>query len=217
MKIVHLSDTHGDHELLEIPEGDVLVHSGDFSSYFETPGVEDFLAWFSGHPHPHKIIVPGNHDFFFENHPDLESLSKSLPGDVSILVDKSVVIQGVKFHGSPWQPPFYNWAFNLEEDLLQEKWALIPEDTDVLITHTPSKGVLDRNRALIECGSESLRERVKELPSLKLHLFGHIHEDAGDAFVDGVVCVNASIQAGRSPRLNPPREIMLNDGKISLI
>lgn len=116
-------------------------------------------------------------------------------------------LEGLKFWGSPWTPVFFNWAFNLERgDALAERWARIPEDTDVLITHGPPAGIrdkIDSPTGIIRPGCEALAERVASL-TLKLHIFGHIHEDHGREQIGDCLYVNASTCNGRFKPLNPP-------------
>lgn len=216
LKIVHISDTHGYHEEIDIPGGDILVHTGDYargSKKFET---EMFIEWMSEFPHKHKILVPGNHDWFMER---LKNEEDDIdPKGIHILMDSSLELEGYLFHGNSYQPIFFNWAFNLEEEDLIKKWALIPENADVLLTHVPRFGCLDKNEDLILCGSKSLGEKIAKMSTLKLHLFGHIHEDAGDIFKDGFLSVNGSaIPGSRSIRLNPAREILLTDSYSAII
>jgi Icc-related predicted phosphoesterase len=100
-------------------------------------------------------------------------IKASLFKDINYLCDEELIIDGIKFYGTPYQPIFYHWAFNLDEENLKEKWAKIPSDTDVLLTHCPPKGILDSG-----FGSESLLLKINEL-KLKLHVFGHIHNPYG--------------------------------------
>ncbi len=107
----------------------------------------------------------------------------------------AVEIDGLKIYGSPWQPRFYDWAFNLNRGAeLEEKWRLIPPDTDVLITHGPPHGILDeveRQYYIENTGCEELRKRV-EMICPKLHVFGHIHCGYGQIEKFGTEFVNAS-------------------------
>jgi len=99
---------------------------------------------------------------------------KLLFGDVHYLRDSGVVIEGVKFWGTPWIPP-YAGVFNLSENELRSKWNLIPADTDVLVTHGPPAGVLDGGT-----GSASLAEVVERIQPA-IHCFGHVHDHRGQA------------------------------------
>src|SRR5690606_12635911 len=111
MRIIALSDTHGKHRKIEIPDGDILIHAGDISSRGEKNEVVDFLDWFESQRHQHKIFIPGNHDFFFEVE-SLSEINSLIPEGVTYLNDSGVEIGGVRIWGSPITPWFNNWAFN---------------------------------------------------------------------------------------------------------
>lgn len=191
MKWVCLSDTHGHHARLEVPYGDVLVHAGDMTRKGSLEGLEDFLAWFAAQPHPHKILVAGNHDFVFQ---ERRSEARCLiPAGVTYLEDEACTVGGFKVWGSPWQPWFHDWAFNLPRGReIRAKWDLIAEGTDVLITHGPPFGILDHVPRQGAVGCEDLLARVLEVRP-KVHIFGHIHEGAGQVQRNGIRFVNASI------------------------
>lgn len=65
MKIICIGDTHNKHKELIVPIGDVIIHAGDFTESGTRRETLDFLRWFAELPHPHKILIAGNHDFFF--------------------------------------------------------------------------------------------------------------------------------------------------------
>jgi len=189
IRIVCISDTHTLHGRLQIPEGDVLVHAGDLSSRGRKSEIQEFDRWLGTLPHRHKVVICGNHDFLFEREPEV---ARGLITNAIYLQDSGVTIEGLQFWGSPWQPEFFDWAFNLERgEPLREKWALIPTDTDVLITHGPPMGILDRVERGERVGCEELTEALKRVRP-KLHVFGHIHEAYGHLDRDGTRFVNAS-------------------------
>lgn len=196
MRIVAFSDTEDKHEQLSVPDGDVLVFAGDMSRYGSQKSIENFNEWLGSLPHHDKIVVCGNHDTLFERNP---SLGRSLMTNCHYLQDEGIEVGGLKFWGTPWQPWFHNFAFNLPRgEKLAEKWSLIPEDTEILITHTPPFGFGD-NTWDGRKGCEDLRKRIAHLSNLKLHFFGHIHEEYG-IFNDGrVVFCNVSWCPDRSP------------------
>lgn len=200
MRLVLISDTHGQHERLEIPAGDVLIHAGDLTTHgqiTELPAFNDFLR---GLPHRHKFIVAGNHDFCFEEQPQAcaELLSQAI-----YLQDEAVALDGVRFYGSPWQPRFFDWAFNLDRGApLCAKWDLIPPDTDVLITHGPpwGKGDLNSEGERVGCRDLWVVQRVRP----RLHIFGHIHEGYGLTQAASTTFANASNCDLRYRPVNPP-------------
>ncbi|MAG25635.1 metallophosphoesterase [Candidatus Pacearchaeota archaeon] len=209
MKIVLISDTHLLHDQMkhDIPDGDVLVHCGDGLNTGSADDFWKFKLWFNSLPHKNKIYVPGNHDEFFEK---VLSTTRSEMPDVHILVDQEVVIERVKFYGSPWTPTFFDWYFMQDEEDLPKYWDNIPDDTDILLTHGPPRNFLDMNEEGEHCGSESLRKRVFEV-SPKYHVFGHIHEmGSGSEEVDGIKFINASICTRRYKPVNPPIVLELN-------
>jgi len=188
-KIVAVSDTHGRHRRVEIPDGDVLVHAGDFTGSGSLRDVEEFDDWLSQFPHPTKILVAGNCDGICEMSPDQvrEALTEA-----RYLEDEALEVDGLNFWGSPWQPVFLDMSFNLPRgEELAEKWALVPDDTDVLVTHGPPAGILDRTSRGEEVGDEELLARVTEVRP-KLHVFGHIHESMGVEERRGTTFCNAA-------------------------
>lgn len=185
MKIAATVDLHGN--LPEVPECDVLVIAGDIgpAKNWYHRGKSEAIEWLNGPltkwlksvPAKYIIAVAGNHDFIAQRKPQK---MRSLPW--IYLCDESSMINGVKFYGSPWTPELMDWAFNETERQLANRWRKIPLDTDVLITHGPPFKLGDRNRSGEYCGSTSLkawRETTNVLP--QLHLFGHIHECAGQS------------------------------------
>jgi predicted phosphodiesterase len=201
MRIVVVSDTHNLHHRISIPEGDVLVHCGDMLGRGSLAELEAFDRFLAGLPHRHKVVIAGNHDWCFEQEPQE---ARSRVRHATYLQDESVVIEGMKFYGSPWQPWFFDWAFNLERgEPLRRVWASIPEDTDVLVTHGPPQGILDLTTRGESVGCEALRARVEELLT-PLHLFGHIHEAYGTERRGKTLFVNASTCTVFYQPLQPP-------------
>ncbi|MBP8001614.1 MAG: metallophosphatase domain-containing protein [Chloroflexi bacterium] len=191
LTIVAISDTHGLHHLIDIPPGDVLIHSGDLSATGTLSEVAEFNAFLGSLPHRHKIVVAGNHDLCFEQQP---AAARAILTNAIYLEDEAVTLEGLKFYGSPWQPRFLDWAFNLDRGPeIRAKWELIPPDTDVLITHGPPYGIRDY---IIEIqdrvGCEDLLEVVAQIRP-RYHFFGHIHDSAGVTMRYGTTFVNSSI------------------------
>ena len=186
MRIVFISDTHGRHRNFDIPDGDVLAHTGDFTNHGWRREIVNFASWVKDQPHKNKIVIAGNHDFGMQRGPDRrvhEQLFQR-PG-VHYLRDSGVKIDGLHFWGSPWQPEYFDWAFNLPRKgpELREFWEMIPDQTNVLLTHGPPNGILDSTFDISGkpklVGCEILKRRISELPNLKVHAFGHIHEGYG--------------------------------------
>lgn len=183
MRLVCVADTHLFHdERFVVPDGDVLVHAGDLCRRGDLDELTEAARWLATLPHRHKVIVAGNHDWAFQRSAATarELLRSMVPGAV-YLEDEAAELDGLRFWGSPWQPAFHGWAFNLARGAaLAAVWAKIPEGVDVLVTHGPPDGIGDRSGWDGEerAGCADLRARVAELAP-RLHLFGHIHQDGG--------------------------------------
>ena len=192
--IAMISDTHLAHEDgdIDVPEARVLIHAGDCTKMGTAKELIKFNTWFSSLPHKTKILVAGNHDFLFQK--DLGHALSLLDPSITYLQDSGVVVAGLTIYGSPWQPWFYNWAFNLYRgDAIREKWDLIPNGIDVLVTHGPPKGVLDKTTSGEYVGCDDLMSAISTRVSPKLHVFGHIHEAHGVVSKYGTTFVNAAI------------------------
>lgn len=184
-RIVAISDTHGMHLGVPIPDGDVLIHCGDFCSHGTYQDAVKFIGWFQTHPHKHKIFIAGNHDLVLEqgSFNDISALTEVMLYDSTFyLNDSGVNLHGLNFWGSPVQPRFFNWAFNRGRGLeIKQHWDKIPANTDVLITHGPPYGILDeapRVAGFDNVGCKDLLNAVNDL-DIKLHMFGHIHFPGG--------------------------------------
>ncbi len=203
MKFVAISDTHGSHESLSLPEGDCIIHAGDVSNVGTKSKVLDFLDWFAQLNFKYKIFIAGNHDYFFEQADESEVLS-SIPDTIIYLNDSGVEIEGLNIWGSPVQPWFYDWAFNRQRgEEIKKHWDLIPSDTDILITHGPAKGILDTTVRNEEVGCVDLLEKIKEIQP-RVHISGHIHEAYGQVEKDGTLFINASVLDFRYRLVNHP-------------
>ena len=203
MKITFISDTHTKHNQVtsSLPGGDLLIHAGDFTSRGYKHEIQQFFKWFSGlNNYTHKIVIAGNHDLMFED--DLKQAKEIiseypnatyLQDDLELIGDDYST--AVKVYGSPWQPEFYNWAFNLPRMgwELQQKWDDIPVGVDILVTHGPAWGHLDtvvgQNMHL---GCELLTNRIN-IVKPKIHVFGHIHTGYGYKFDNGTHYFNAAV------------------------
>lgn len=189
MKAVCISDTHGLHNELIVPNGTFLIHTGDFTNRGTEAEVDNFLTWFAEQPHKHKIFIAGNHDFFAYYKSD-ELRQKCLLLGLIYLEDSYITLEGIKFYGTPWVPRFFDWAFMGSEEKLKGVYNRIQPDTQVLLTHGPALWTLDKvSRGHV--GSHSLAKRLEELPQLTHHIFGHIHESRGK-FRGNYLSVNAT-------------------------
>ncbi len=193
MKILHLSDTHGWHRRLrDLPEADIIVHTGDFCMAGTEEEAMDFMEWFCDLPYEQKIFIAGNHDDCL-----YDSNIEGLDNNVHYLCNSGIDIEGVQFYGIPI----------FMQDCLSNKqkanYSLIPNDTDILITHAPPLGILDfddgRNH-----GSEELLMKINAL-NLKVHLFGHIHSQFGLEIINGTIFSNGSMIDSNYSSLRTPR------------
>jgi len=222
MRITLISDTHTKHRNLtpDLPGGDLLIHAGDImNSGYDENDVWEFLDWFDKQEkYKGHVFIAGNHDRFFENKPDetkniLREYSKvTYLQDNSLLYVNEETNDACSIYGSPWQPEFYNWAFNLPRngEELKDKWNNIPENIDILITHGPPWGHLDVTPyGNLNVGCEVLRERI-EVIKPKIHVFGHVHSGYGYKFHNGTHFINASVLNERYNYKNKPITIDWN-------
>jgi len=215
MKITFISDTHTKHKQITstLKGGDLIIHSGDISSRGYPHEIEEFLKWYSGLNYKYKIVIAGNHDWAFQNNVEvINPILDRYRDSVIYLQDEMIEINKVKIYGSPWQPEFCNWAFNLirNGEGLKYIWDRIPKNTDILITHGPPYGYLDKVIGENQClGCELLRERM-DLINPKIHVFGHIHSGYGYVFNGKTHFVNASVLDERYYFSNMPLSVMWN-------
>ena len=209
MKLTFISDTHSLHHHLALDSGDVLIHCGDFTGRGSLDDTADFAEFIAKQDFAHKIVIAGNHERCFEDErrQDAEAILKD--AGIVYLNDSGIEISGVKFWGSPIQPAFFDWAFNRQrgEDI-RWHWDLIPDDTDVLLTHGPAFGILDWCTHGERVGCEDLLEAIQRIKP-KIHAFGHIHESYGMRETDSTVFVNACNLDERYQIKNPPIELTI--------
>jgi Icc-related predicted phosphoesterase len=213
--IVALSDTHGLHGEMThpVPDGDVLIHAGDFCGHGRMQEVSEFAAWLGALPHRHKLVIPGNHDRPVE---EQEHACRRLfeAHGIQLLVGHTVEVAGFRFFGSPYTPTFLNWHFMRERGaLIRAEWNAIPDDADVVITHGPAYGHGDLAPSWMgqppsHVGCFELLARLRAVQP-KLHIFGHIHggygatisdEIEGTRFLNAAVCTE-SYQPTNAPHL----------------
>lgn len=212
IRIVCVSDTHGARPRCPVPDGDVLIHAGDFSKTGRLEEVSEFCAWLRSLPHARKLVIAGNHDLSL----DRESIAETSrrfglrpgPGGLDqmcdeaqamleccceYLCDSGTIVRGLRVWGSPWQPWFCDWAFNLPRGKpCRERWSLIPTETDVLITHGPPLGHGDMTSGGARAGCLDLLDEVQGRVRPQLHVFGHIHEHHGVSTDGTTTFANAS-------------------------
>lgn len=182
MKILHISDTHGLHKsITKMPEADIIIHSGDFTMNGSEQEAIEFMNWFCDLPYRHKIFISGNHDDCLYG-ANIDGLGEN----VHYLCNSGTEIEGVRFYGVPM----------FMEDCLtnhqSHNYSQIPDNIDVLITHTPPYGILDCDDS-IHYGSNELLSKLSALHQLKAHLFGHIHAQHGIRTINSTIFSNGSM------------------------
>lgn len=212
MKITCISDTHNYHKYIKINKCDILIHAGDFTSVGKIHEIMNFSDWLSKQPATYKIVIAGNHDLTFERAGPLaiEALKEKCP-DVIYLQDNEVTIDGKRIYGAPWQPRFFDWAFNLDRGAdIKRKWDLIPNGIDILITHGPPHGILDivKDNPSRLIGCEELYKAVERVKP-KYHIYGHVHDSYGLLSTEYTTFINASICTEEYKPLNKPIEVIL--------
>ena len=180
MKIVALSDTHGKHRQIEIPDGDILIYAGDFEIR-NNLDLFEMSEWLNELPHKRVVAIFGNHDF--TEHSEIKYM-KQMFERVNLLFNESIEIDGLKIWGSPYSPFFNNWAWMQPDNMLKEIWDTIPLETEIIVTHTMPYGILDGVLPRMESvGSLTLRDAIKRVHPY-IQIGGHLHESFG-RYTDG--------------------------------
>jgi len=202
LKVVFISDTHGQHEEINLPKGDIFIHGGDICKIGDIKEVIEFNEWLKTLDFKYLIIVPGNHDSPFQNYPN--KCNEILD---SVIVASEGLIQfpnGLKISVYSWTPEFGLWSFMLPRgsDELYNKVQKI-QKCDILVSHGPAYGVLDKTTERISAGCKFLLKKVKELQP-KYLLSGHIHEAKGASKIDDTLCLNGSQVNEKYQLVNEP-------------
>lgn len=206
MRVIAISDTHGLHRKVQVPDGDILIHAGDFTNVGELEQVEDFNDWLGELPHKYKIVIAGNHDLSLER---AAHVTEPMLTNCMYLRDSGLEIEGLKLWGSPWTPFFHSdyWVFHKRGyKAMYEHWQQLPEGLDILITHGPPSRVLDRTMEGDLAGDAGLTQRLVDLEKRpRFHFFGHIHEGYGFRVPNyGVKTYNVSVCTRMYKPTNPP-------------
>lgn len=195
-KLVCISDTHQYHSAVNLPDGDILIHAGDFCGRGTATEVGNFLHWFEEQTHETKIVVPGNHDVILEKD---ESIRKEFEkAGIHLLIDEEYVnkASGLKFYGVPWTPDFYPdiWGFQASKGPA-DMWERIPEDTDVLLSHGPPFGVADQIvlGGSPHLGSKPFTDALYDFGSPLTIICGHIHGGYGKHLLDPHTIYNVAV------------------------
>jgi Icc-related predicted phosphoesterase len=206
-RLVLMSDTHDRHGQFDVPEGDILLHAGDFTFNGQQAELERFNSWLGTLNFQHKVIIPGNHDLTFET--DWKWATHHVPEADAILNGELYEVDGLKIWGEPRQPWFWDWAFNVPRGPEMKKvWEKVPTDIDVLLTHGPPLGagdltLLRNNLPGSHVGCEAQREWIIEHQP-KLVVCGHIHPGYGLHMIGNTLVVNASVCNEQYRPVNKP-------------
>lgn len=228
MKIWLISDTHGEHNHLKVPdEVDMMICAGDIGNskdnYKNEQEVLNFISWCCPLEIKYKILIAGNHDTSIQA--GLVDMKK-YSSDIIYLEHDSTVVEGIKIFGSPYTPFFHNWAFNVKRSKLDAYWQSIPENTDILVTHGPPLGILDHtesgeglindpesgNKGVYSCGDKSLLNHVERVKP-KIHVFGHLHSE-DHCFNSGTMTISRLDTKFINASVVDLRRNLINNGQI---
>lgn len=206
-----ISDLHGHRPMLE--GGDLLIIAGDMTASNIIKAWDNFFCWLVDVPYDQIIYIGGNHDGVLEESISSEegrklsqTTRRSRTGEY--LCDNGYEYKGIKIWGSPYTPTYGNWSFMEERgEAIKKHWDLIPDDTQIVITHGPPHRILDQVDGE-NAGCEELAERIKKLTNLKYHVFGHVHEAFGVYNRKGVTYLNCSYVNERYEPVNYPLRIV---------
>lgn len=190
VSIVCISDTHNTQPIC--PDGDILIHAGDLTQSGSFKEMQNALNWIQAQSHPTKIVVAGNHDLLLDPCQDPVSTKAETAeaerqmldwGDIIYLQNSETTVicangRRLRIYGSPHSPRHGTPAFQFPRS--EDIWAnTIPMNVDVLVTHCPPRGHLDR----LQLGCVHLLREVWRVRP-RVHVFGHIHEGMGAEWVN---------------------------------
>jgi Icc-related predicted phosphoesterase len=214
--IAAISDTHGKHREIAVPECDILIHAGDISNFDRREHYVDFFEWFATRDAQHLVLVGGNHDQYFVDRRDHNEYLLSYPG-IHYLENEGVELMGLRIWGSPVQSDLFDMAFCYSRRRRTQEWAKVPDGVDVLVSHCPPLSVLDQNMEGISTGCDILMDTIRRIKP-KLTLFGHIHEAYGVRAkdIDGTTCTFANCSVVNRWRKveNEPWLFKIEDGEV---
>jgi Icc-related predicted phosphoesterase len=202
MRVIVIADTHGSENELILPDGDTLVHCGDYSAQGTFHDLVAFNYWLGKQPHKYKICVSGNHDQYASTVGP--SVTQEFLSNAIYLENSGVYIEGKTFWGSPYTPLFGHWAFMKKRgNDIAKLWQMIPQEADMLITHGAPQGILDINEHHESCGCYDLRQAIQKR---RIHhaVFGHIHEGYGSITLDNTIYSNCSVLNAHYELVNKP-------------
>ena len=201
MKAVVLSDNHTNYDF-ETPEGDILIHCGDFTFHGNPKEMEKFKNYLKKQPHEHKLFIFGNHEKVDKEITYWREYLEDGTG-AKCIHEKAYGIGNLNFFGSSYTPKYLNWGFMQDEETRERYWENMIEGMDVLVTHGPPMGIMGKIEDGTEIGCEYLRKFVDRVKP-KYHFFGHNHAGAGVTSRNGTLFVNAAILTEHYQKFRPP-------------
>ncbi len=208
-RVTVISDTHWRHQDLELPAGDILIHCGDmFNISSDKSQIRSIDAWFGKQRFAHRLCTGGNHDL------ELESETARHPQpfrNAHFLKQELVEVRGLRIFGAPWVPDLPRHAFFKSGAALAEAWAQVPAGIDILVTHTPPKGILDMSSSNRSFGCAALAREMGRIAP-RVHCFGHVHASAGHRQIGETLFINAASFDSRTRGVRPPISFTLSSG-----
>lgn len=209
VRVTVISDTHWMHEELRLPQGDLLIHCGDMFDLDRraSSDLKKLDSWFGRQPFDKIVCTGGNHDHLLER---AKARDPQPFHNACYLEDGELSYRGLRIYGSPWVPGLPTHAFHRDRAGLANAWARIPADIDILITHTPPKGILDRSSRGVSFGCPELARELGRIAP-RVHCFGHVHASAGEAKRGETLFINASsVASGRAGGMHRPISFTLS-------
>lgn len=190
VSVTIISDTHAMHESLSLPGGDILIHCGDMLNLFDRDAgaLTELDDWFGQQDYPNILVTGGNHDLALE-----AALTRTQQPfrHARYIQDEPLTVEGLDIYAAPWVPELASHAFHLDDEALRGKWAAVPSGLDILITHVPPAGILDRSSRGHSHGCSHLAAEIARIAP-RLHCFGHVHASANQIRIGDTLFVNAS-------------------------
>lgn len=201
-RVTVISDTHDRHDEIDLPAGDLLIHCGDMFniSYRDSEQIEAMDAWFGRQKFARILCTGGNHDRALEA---VAAHGRQPFRNAHLVVDEVVTFRGLRIYGAPWVPALRTHAFYRDDAGLAAAWARVPTGLDILITHTPPRGILDTSSRGHSLGCDAL---AAEMPRIvpRVHCFGHVHASAGRRQVGETMFINAASYDGSTDTMREP-------------
>lgn len=210
MKIIAISDTHTRHREIMIPDCDILIHAGDYTSNGRIEETSSFLTWFAAQPAEFKVFISGNHDSLSFNNSSLFKALVKEHANLFYLEDSGIEIKGLKIWGTPWTPTFGMWSYMVDpySPRMQKYRDMIPEDLDILVSHGPPHSVCSTTQDGKEAGCIQLKFAIEKVQP-KHVICGHIHEAHGTGVIGGSKVHNVASLDARYTYTHKPVEIKL--------